>query len=83
MYINDDLYTFNADTYHLSVSESSPVGTTVGHIKAVDADIGRNAEVRYRIMDGDEMGMFEISTERTTQEGVITIRKVCNDIMKH
>lgn len=73
---------FNVDTYHLSISESSPVGTTVGHIKAVDADIGRNAEVRYRITDGDEMGMFEVTTERATQEGAITVRKVCN-VMKH
>lgn len=66
-----------SDTYHLSVSESSPTGTALGHIKAVDADIGRNAEVRYRIIDGDEMNMFDITTERTTQDGVIIIRKVC------
>ncbi|KAM5157064.1 cadherin-10-like [Mantella aurantiaca] len=73
--VNDNPPRFTQNTYHLSVSESSSVGTPVGHIKAVDADIGRNAEVRYRITDGDEMGMFEIATERTTQEGVLTVRK--------
>ncbi|XP_040209501.1 cadherin-10-like [Rana temporaria] len=73
--VNDNPPRFTQNTYHLSISESSPVGTTVGHIKAVDADIGRNAEVRYRITDGDEMGMFEVTTERATQEGAITVRK--------
>ncbi|XP_072267947.1 cadherin-10-like [Pyxicephalus adspersus] len=73
--VNDNPPRFTQNTYHLSVSESSPVGNTVGHIKAVDADIGRNAEVRYRITDGDEMGMFEITTDRATQDGVITVRK--------
>ncbi|XP_068092835.1 cadherin-10-like [Hyperolius riggenbachi] len=73
--VNDNPPRFPQNTYHLGVSEASPVGSTVGHIKAVDADVGRNAEVRYRITDGDEMGMFEIATERATQDGVITIRK--------
>ncbi|XP_066435286.1 cadherin-10 [Eleutherodactylus coqui] len=73
--VNDNPPRFTQNTYHLSVSESSPTGSAVGHIKAVDADIGRNAEVRYRITDGDEMNMFDITTERATQDGVITIRK--------
>lgn len=73
--VNDNPPRFTQNTYHLSVSESSPTGTAVGHIKAVDADIGRNAEVRYRISDGDEMNMFDIITEKTTQDGVLTIRK--------
>ncbi|XP_073534736.1 cadherin-10-like [Phyllobates terribilis] len=73
--VNDNPPRFTQNTYHLSVSESSPTGTAVGRIKAVDADIGRNAEVRYRIIDGDEMNMFDITTEKATQNGVITIRK--------
>ncbi|KAM3928462.1 cadherin-10-like isoform 1-T4 [Leptodactylus fuscus] len=73
--VNDNPPRFTQNTYHLSVSESAPVGATVGHIKAIDADIGRNAEVRYRIMDGDGMNMFDITTEKATQDGVITIRK--------
>ncbi|KAG8571952.1 hypothetical protein GDO81_011843 [Engystomops pustulosus] len=73
--VNDNPPKFTQNTYHLSISESSPSGSTVGHLKAVDADIGRNAEVRYRIMDGDEMNMFDITTEKATQYGVITVRK--------
>ncbi|XP_053571799.1 cadherin-10-like [Bombina bombina] len=73
--VNDNPPRFTQNLYHLSVSEASPVGSTVGHIKAVDADFGKNAEVEYRITDGDEMGIFDIVTEKSTQDGVITVRK--------
>ncbi|KAM9307979.1 cadherin-10-like [Gastrophryne carolinensis] len=73
--VNDNPPRFTQNTYHLSVLESFPVGATVGRVRAIDADIGRNAEVRYRITDGDEMGMFDVITERATQDGIITIRK--------
>ncbi|KAM4704595.1 cadherin-10 isoform 2-T2 [Rhinophrynus dorsalis] len=73
--VNDNPPRFSQNSYHLSVSESAAIGTTVGHIKATDADIGKNAEVEYRITDGDEIGMFDIVTEKSTQEGVVTVRK--------
>ncbi|MEE6465306.1 hypothetical protein FKM82_006515, partial [Ascaphus truei] len=75
--VNDNPPRFSHNSYHLSVPESSTVGTTIGHVKATDTDIGKNAEVDYRITDGDEMGMFDIVTEKRTQEGIITVRKVC------
>lgn len=67
---------FSADTIHLRVLESSPVGTAVGSVKATDADTGKNAEVEYRIIDGDGTDMFDIITEKDTQEGIITVKKV-------
>ncbi|KAG8442499.1 hypothetical protein GDO86_011333 [Hymenochirus boettgeri] len=73
--VNDNPPRFSQNSYHLSVPESSAIGSTLGHIKVTDADIGKNAEVEYRITDGDEMGMFEIMTEKSSQEGVITVRK--------
>ncbi|XP_075442028.1 cadherin-10-like isoform X2 [Ascaphus truei] len=73
--VNDNPPRFSHNSYHLSVPESSTVGTTIGHVKATDTDIGKNAEVDYRITDGDEMGMFDIVTEKRTQEGIITVRK--------
>uniref|UniRef100_A0A8C5MVS1 Cadherin 10 n=1 Tax=Leptobrachium leishanense TaxID=445787 RepID=A0A8C5MVS1_9ANUR len=73
--VNDNPPRFTQNSYHLSVQEASAVGTPVGHIKAIDADIGKNAEVQYRITDGDEMGMFEITTEKSTQDGIVTVRK--------
>ncbi|XP_069074900.1 cadherin-10-like isoform X1 [Pleurodeles waltl] len=73
--VNDNPPRFLQNTYHFSIPESSPVGTTIGRIKAADADIGKNAEVQYRITDGDEMNMFDIVTDKFTQDGVITVRK--------
>lgn len=60
----------------MSVQESSQERAAVGRIKAFDADIGENAEVNYRIIDGDGMNMFDIITDKASQDGVIRVRKV-------
>ncbi|KAH0514390.1 Cadherin-10 [Microtus ochrogaster] len=73
--VNDNPPRFTQNTIHLRVLESSPVGTAVGSVKATDADMGKNAEVDYRIIDGDGTDMFDIITEKDTQEGVITVKK--------
>lgn len=65
-----------AGTVHLRIPESSPVGTAIGSVKATDADTGRNAELEYRIIDGDGTDVFDIVTHKDTQEGIITVRKV-------
>lgn len=67
-------------TIHLRIPESSPVGTAIGSVKATDADTGKNAEVEYRIIDGDGTDMFDIVTQKDTQEGIITVRKVSINI---
>ncbi|KAM9163382.1 cadherin-10 isoform 3-T3 [Pangshura tecta] len=63
------------DTIHLRIPESSPVGTAIGSVKATDADTGKNAEMEYRIVDGDGTDMFDIVTQKDTQEGIITVHK--------
>uniref|UniRef100_G1N150 Cadherin domain-containing protein n=1 Tax=Meleagris gallopavo TaxID=9103 RepID=G1N150_MELGA len=73
--VNDNPPRFPQSTIHLRIPESSPVGTAIGSVKATDADIGKNAEVEYRIVDGDGTDMFDIVTQRDTQEGIITVRK--------
>ncbi|KAM4875178.1 cadherin-10 isoform 1-T2 [Thomomys bottae] len=73
--VNDNPPRFPQNTIHLRVLESSPVGTAVGSVKATDADIGKNAEVEYRIIDGDGTDMFDIITEKETQEGIIIVKK--------
>nr|KAF6488995.1 cadherin 10 [Molossus molossus] len=73
--VNDNPPRFPQSTIHLRVLESSPVGTAVGSVKATDADTGKNAEVEYRIIDGDGTDMFDIVTEKDTQEGIITVKK--------
>ncbi|TUD02856.1 Cadherin-6 [Bagarius yarrelli] len=44
-----------------------------GVVRATDADTGKNAEMNYRITD--EQDTFEITTDPTTQEGVLILKK--------
>lgn len=62
--------------YQFRVPESSKSGTPVGRIRATDRDIGKNAEMYFTIVSGDGMDMFDISTDKDTQEGVISVSKV-------
>lgn len=48
----------------------------VAKVKAVDVDVGPNAEMDYRILDGDGLGTFSIITDPNTQEGLVTLHKV-------
>ncbi|KAI3375372.1 hypothetical protein L3Q82_021865 [Scortum barcoo] len=61
--------------YQFRVPESAKSGTPVGRIKATDRDIGKNAEMYFTIVSGDGIDMFDISTDKDTQEGVITVSK--------
>lgn len=63
-------------SYHLSTYESADIGSTVGRIKANDGDEGENAEMKYRILDGDGKEYLDIITDDLTQEGVIVVKKV-------
>uniref|UniRef100_A0AAY4A2L5 Cadherin-10 n=1 Tax=Denticeps clupeoides TaxID=299321 RepID=A0AAY4A2L5_9TELE len=58
-----------------SSPESAQVGSPVGRIKANDADVGRNAEMRYTITSGDGHDMFSVVTDGETQEAIITVKK--------
>ncbi|KAM9332168.1 cadherin-7-like [Pholidichthys leucotaenia] len=73
--VNDNPPRFTHKNYQYTVQESLPVQSVVARIKAADADIGSNAEMDYRIMDGDGPGMFNITTDEATQEGVILLLK--------
>ncbi|XP_078085442.1 cadherin-6-like isoform X1 [Mustelus asterias] len=74
--VNDNPPRFPQSVYQMSVKESSREGSAVGRIKAYDADIGENAEITYRIIDGDGMNMFDIITDEATQEGVVLVKKM-------
>ncbi|XP_068092838.1 cadherin-6-like [Hyperolius riggenbachi] len=73
--VNDNPPKFAHSTYQFKPPESSPVGSAIGRIKANDADEGVNAETEYKIIDGDEHDMFQIITDKATQEGVIIVKK--------
>lgn len=64
------------ESFQFSVLESEPVGGVVAKIRAVDLDVGPNAELDYRILDGDGPGTFSIITDPNTQEGLVTLNKV-------
>ncbi|XP_035508246.1 cadherin-7-like isoform X3 [Morone saxatilis] len=73
--VNDNPPRFTHKSYQYTVLESLPVQSVVARIKAADADIGSNAEMDYRIMDGDGPGIFNITTDEDTQDGVIILLK--------
>ncbi|XP_071347929.1 cadherin-6 [Trachinotus anak] len=73
--VNDNPPRFTQSIYQFRVPESAKSGTPVGRIQATDRDVGKNAEMYFTIVSGDGMDMFEISTDKDTQEGVITVSK--------
>nr|XP_015810998.2 cadherin-6 [Nothobranchius furzeri] len=73
--VNDNPPRFTKTLYEFRVPESNELGSSVGAIRAMDADIGPNAEMDYRIIGSDGPGMFDVTTNRSTQEGVILLRK--------
>lgn len=64
------------ENYQFTVLESLPTRSVVATIRAADADVGANAEMDYRIMDSDGPGVFNVSTDEDTQDGIITLLKV-------
>ncbi|XP_046732861.1 cadherin-7a isoform X2 [Silurus meridionalis] len=73
--VNDNPPRFSRKSYQFSVPESLPVASVVAKIKALDADVGPNAEMEYRIIEGDGLGVFRVEPDKDTQEGVITLLK--------
>ncbi|XP_013807910.2 cadherin-9 [Apteryx mantelli] len=73
--VNDNPPRFPQSTYQFSSPESAPPGTPLGRIKANDPDVGENAEIEYSISSEDGSDMFDIITDKDTQEGIITVKK--------
>ncbi|NWW49759.1 CADH9 protein, partial [Pedionomus torquatus] len=73
--VNDNPPRFPQSTYQFSSPESASPGTSLGRIKANDPDVGENAEIEYSISNGDGADMFDIVTDKDTQEGIITVKK--------
>ncbi|XP_065686465.1 cadherin-18 isoform X2 [Patagioenas fasciata] len=76
--VNDNPPRFPQKHYQLYVPESAQVGSAVGKIKANDADTGSNADMKYTIINGDGSGVFSISTDKDTREGILTLKKPLN-----
>ncbi|XP_055364467.1 cadherin-10a isoform X1 [Betta splendens] len=71
--VNDSPPRFANHSFRVTAVEATEIGGAIGHIKADDPDIGRNAEMEYSIVGGHDT--FKIITDQTTQEGVIIIKK--------
>ncbi|XP_035876137.1 cadherin-18 isoform X2 [Phyllostomus discolor] len=76
--VNDNPPRFPQKHYQLYVPESAQVGSAVGKIKANDADTGSNADMTYSIINGDGIGIFTISTDKETREGILFLKKPLN-----
>ncbi|XP_012577277.1 PREDICTED: cadherin-18 isoform X2 [Condylura cristata] len=76
--VNDNPPRFPQKHYQLYVPESAQVGSAVGKIKANDADTGSNADMTYSIINGDGIGVFSISTDKETREGILSLKKPLN-----
>uniref|UniRef100_A0A2K5TVX8 Cadherin 9 n=1 Tax=Macaca fascicularis TaxID=9541 RepID=A0A2K5TVX8_MACFA len=73
--VNNNPPRFPQSTYQFNSPESVPLGTHLGRIKANDPDVGENAEMEYRIAEGDGADMFDVITDKDTQEGIITVKQ--------
>ncbi|XP_051910335.1 cadherin-8 isoform X2 [Hippocampus zosterae] len=74
--INDNGPIFQHHLYTFAIPEDAVVGTTVGRVKADDADIGGNAKMNYSLqVDLEENATFTVHTDPLTQEGIILLAK--------
>ncbi|KAM9785927.1 cadherin-6-like [Neosynchiropus ocellatus] len=73
--VNDSPPRFVQDVYEFHVPESIEPGSSVGRVRAADPDVGQNAEMKFSIVGGNSMDVFEVSTDENTQEGVIRVRE--------
>nr|XP_057915574.1 cadherin-20-like isoform X2 [Doryrhamphus excisus] len=76
--VNDNPPVFDQRLYQMSVPESASLDSEVGRIYAKDRDIGVNAEMTYRVIDGDGRDTFDIITDPSNRFGIITVKKPLN-----
>ncbi|XP_073940810.1 cadherin EGF LAG seven-pass G-type receptor 1 isoform X2 [Castor canadensis] len=55
--VNDNAPIFVSSPFQAAVLENVPLGHSVLHIQAVDADAGENARLRYRLVDTTSAGL--------------------------
>jgi hypothetical protein len=60
--LNDNTPVFSQPYYTTNVTENSPVGTTVTHITATDADATSNGKLTFSILSGNDNGAFAIDS---------------------
>ncbi|CAD5114675.1 DgyrCDS3721 [Dimorphilus gyrociliatus] len=61
--INDHKPVFEKTAYNAVLTENSPIGSSVVSATATDGDSGKNAELTYRILSGNDYKWFKIDPE--------------------
>uniref|UniRef100_A0A669PWJ3 FAT atypical cadherin 4 n=1 Tax=Phasianus colchicus TaxID=9054 RepID=A0A669PWJ3_PHACC len=64
--INDHPPVFEQSVYRVNISEEVPLGSYVRGLSATDRDSGLNANLKYSIVSGNELGWFHISASVTS-----------------
>jgi len=79
---NDNRPVFERATYTASVREDTTVGTSLVRVRAVDADSGKNGQVRYRIdrRRCDVRGQFEVDTVTGV---IVTTQPLDFEVIQH
>jgi hypothetical protein len=61
--VNDNAPVFSEETYTVSVSEGLGVGSPVLQANATDIDSGVNAEITFRLIGGNQDGIFSLDPQ--------------------
>ena len=46
----------------IEVKEELPMNSEIGRVKAVDMDLGENADIEYALIDGNDNKIFKVCT---------------------
>ena len=50
----------NSVPMEIEVREEMRINSTIGKVRAIDEDLGENAEIDYAIVDGNDNKIFEV-----------------------
>lgn len=76
--INDQIPIFEKSDYgNLTLSEDTPIGSTILSIQAFDSDepFTGSSKILYRIIEGDNEGRLEVVTDFQTNIGSVILKK--------
>ncbi|XP_037087761.1 LOW QUALITY PROTEIN: protocadherin-like wing polarity protein stan, partial [Pollicipes pollicipes] len=73
--VNDSPPVFDEGPLRLFVLENSPVGSSVGKIRAHDPDAGANAFIEYSMVETEDSDGFELRSEPMAQEAELFTRR--------
>ncbi|XP_006818278.2 neural-cadherin-like [Saccoglossus kowalevskii] len=74
--INDNAPEFTEDKYYRAASESLLVGASVLTVTALDMDVGVNAQLDYKITDGNIGNHFYMYNDIANNVGIIKIQEM-------